>query len=147
MGSLSSELRLFHSNLLAMHPRPSKSCLFSLPPSLSQTHSHSLSLSLSLSLPLSFSFILNVHFFNMRSFSALYKMPGVAARYTNDSLNLHFVLYSQLLKDRHLMVRVGGGWDTLQHYLAMHDPCKVKEFEQGVGTYLHAVGKYKVKGS
>lgn len=22
------------------------------------------------------------------------------------------------------MVRVGGGWDTLQHYLDKHDPCR-----------------------
>ncbi|XP_043925668.1 GAS2-like protein 2A [Protopterus annectens] len=24
----------------------------------------------------------------------------------------------------HVMVRVGGGWDTLQHYLDKHDPCR-----------------------
>jgi len=24
------------------------------------------------------------------------------------------------------MVRVGGGWDTLQHYLDKHDPCRCK---------------------
>lgn len=22
------------------------------------------------------------------------------------------------------MVRVGGGWDTLEHYLDKHDPCR-----------------------
>ncbi len=32
------------------------------------------------------------------------------------------------------MVRVGGGWDTLQHYLDKHDPCrcrggKLKQFQ------------------
>lgn len=26
------------------------------------------------------------------------------------------------------MVRVGGGWDTLDHYLATHDPCKINEY-------------------
>ncbi|XP_043237138.1 GAS2-like protein pickled eggs [Amphibalanus amphitrite] len=26
----------------------------------------------------------------------------------------------------HVMVRVGGGWDTLQHYLDKHDPCRCK---------------------
>lgn len=33
---------------------------------------------------------------------------------------------SQLLKGRHMMVRVGGGWDTLEHFLARHDPCQVR---------------------
>uniref|UniRef100_A0A8C9QFY2 GAR domain-containing protein n=2 Tax=Marmotini TaxID=337730 RepID=A0A8C9QFY2_SPEDA len=27
----------------------------------------------------------------------------------------------------HVMVRVGGGWDTLSHYLDKHDPCRLKE--------------------
>ncbi|UYV64412.1 GAS2L1 [Cordylochernes scorpioides] len=26
----------------------------------------------------------------------------------------------------HIMVRVGGGWDTLEHYLDKHDPCRCK---------------------
>ncbi len=25
------------------------------------------------------------------------------------------------------MVRVGGGWDTLEHYLETHDPCRTIE--------------------
>lgn len=29
----------------------------------------------------------------------------------------------QILRD-HIMVRVGGGWDTLEHYLDKHDPCR-----------------------
>ncbi|XP_052240834.1 growth arrest-specific protein 2-like isoform X2 [Dreissena polymorpha] len=28
----------------------------------------------------------------------------------------------RLLQNRHLMVRVGGGWDTLEHYLVKHNP-------------------------
>ncbi len=24
----------------------------------------------------------------------------------------------------HVMVRVGGGWDTLENYLNKHDPCR-----------------------
>lgn len=32
----------------------------------------------------------------------------------------------QLLKGRHMMVRVGGGWDTLEHFLLRHDPCQVR---------------------
>ncbi|XP_067015305.2 GAS2-like protein pickled eggs [Anabrus simplex] len=27
---------------------------------------------------------------------------------------------------KHVMVRVGGGWDTLSHYLDKHDPCRCK---------------------
>lgn len=29
----------------------------------------------------------------------------------------------QILRE-HVMVRVGGGWDTLEHYLDKHDPCR-----------------------
>lgn len=25
-----------------------------------------------------------------------------------------------------MMVRVGGGWDTLEHFLQRHDPCQVR---------------------
>ncbi|KAL6465150.1 hypothetical protein MHYP_G00252830 [Metynnis hypsauchen] len=28
----------------------------------------------------------------------------------------------------HVMVRVGGGWDTLEHYLDKHDPCRCSAF-------------------
>ncbi|XP_048839360.1 GAS2-like protein 1 [Brienomyrus brachyistius] len=28
----------------------------------------------------------------------------------------------------HVMVRVGGGWDTLEHYLDKHDPCRCHAF-------------------
>uniref|UniRef100_A0ABM5F381 GAS2-like protein 1 n=1 Tax=Pogona vitticeps TaxID=103695 RepID=A0ABM5F381_9SAUR len=28
----------------------------------------------------------------------------------------------------HVMVRVGGGWDTLEHYLDKHDPCRCTSF-------------------
>ncbi|XP_053211098.1 probable serine/threonine-protein kinase DDB_G0282963 isoform X2 [Panonychus citri] len=38
------------------------------------------------------------------------------------------IVFVRLLKDRHVMVRVGGGWDTLQHFLDRHgngsDPVK-----------------------
>lgn len=37
-----------------------------------------------------------------------------------------FFVYLQLLKGRHMMVRVGGGWDTLEHFLERHDPCQVR---------------------
>jgi len=31
----------------------------------------------------------------------------------------------QILRS-HVMVRVGGGWDTLSHYLDKHDPCRCR---------------------
>jgi len=33
--------------------------------------------------------------------------------------------FVQFLRDK-IMVRVGGGWDTLDHFLLKHDPCRVK---------------------
>ncbi|KAK3929956.1 Growth arrest-specific protein 2 [Frankliniella fusca] len=38
-------------------------------------------------------------------------------------------VFIRLLKGRHMMVRVGGGWDTLEHFLQRHDPCQVKVSE------------------
>ncbi|CAH1232909.1 GAS2 [Branchiostoma lanceolatum] len=35
------------------------------------------------------------------------------------------IVFIRMLRGRHVMVRVGGGWDTLQHYLMKHDPCKM----------------------
>lgn len=31
------------------------------------------------------------------------------------------LVFIRMLKDRHVMVRVGGGWDTLANYLLKHD--------------------------
>ncbi|KAF7394561.1 growth arrest-specific protein 2-like [Vespula maculifrons] len=39
-------------------------------------------------------------------------------------------VFIRLLKGRHMMVRVGGGWDTLEHFLARHDPCQVRALNQ-----------------
>ena len=30
------------------------------------------------------------------------------------------------------MVRVGGGWDTLDHFLLEHDPCRIQRFISGM---------------
>ncbi|XP_024085606.1 growth arrest-specific protein 2-like isoform X1 [Cimex lectularius] len=35
-------------------------------------------------------------------------------------------VFVRLLKGRHMMVRVGGGWDTLEHFLQRHDPCQAR---------------------
>ncbi|CAH2295000.1 GAS2 1 [Pelobates cultripes] len=34
----------------------------------------------------------------------------------------------------HVMVRVGGGWDTLEHYLDKHDPCRCQAVSHRVQT-------------
>lgn len=41
--------------------------------------------------------------------------------------SLHYSLHPQVLRT-HVMVRVGGGWDTLEHYLDKHDPCRCAAF-------------------
>ncbi|KAJ7997012.1 hypothetical protein DPEC_G00224500 [Dallia pectoralis] len=56
-----------------------------------------------------------------------------------DSSTLIFV---RILRN-HVMVRVGGGWDTLQHYLDKHDPCRCTsishKFSQRSGTPVHEI--------
>ncbi|RZF41924.1 hypothetical protein LSTR_LSTR005692 [Laodelphax striatellus] len=41
-------------------------------------------------------------------------------------------VFVRLLKGRHMMVRVGGGWDTLDHFLQRHDPCQIKAVSRPV---------------
>ncbi|XP_074658657.1 growth arrest-specific protein 2-like [Tubulanus polymorphus] len=55
------------------------------------------------------------------------------------------IVFIRMLKGKHLMVRVGGGWDTFDHYLQRHDPCKIKEFQTGPDQkFLYINSKYKV---
>lgn len=41
-----------------------------------------------------------------------------------ESYVMLFCIYIQVMR-KHVMVRVGGGWDTLERYFDKHDPCKV----------------------
>ncbi|CAG9823082.1 unnamed protein product [Phaedon cochleariae] len=59
-------------------------------------------------------------------------------------------VFIRLLKGRHMMVRVGGGWDTLDHFLLRHDPCQVKVVSRqspqrpnSAANYLHIRAKYR----
>ncbi|XP_048526090.1 growth arrest-specific protein 2 isoform X2 [Dendroctonus ponderosae] len=57
-------------------------------------------------------------------------------------------VFIRLLKGRHMMVRVGGGWDTLDHFLLRHDPCQVKVVsrdspDRDASKYLHIRAKYR----
>lgn len=65
---------------------------------------------------------------------------------------LHFALYLilaslQVLRS-HVMVRVGGGWDTLGHYLDKHDPCRCTSLCESLASPLPAlwVGRLEVGG-
>ncbi|CAL1603775.1 unnamed protein product [Knipowitschia caucasica] len=42
------------------------------------------------------------------------------------------VLYIRMLNERHVMVRVGGGWETFLGYLQKHDPCRAPRPEPRV---------------
>ncbi|XP_026068135.1 GAS2-like protein 2 [Carassius auratus] len=56
-----------------------------------------------------------------------------------DSSTLIFV---RILRN-HVMVRVGGGWDTLEHYLDKHDPCRctslIHKLTTRPGTLVHEI--------
>lgn len=59
-------------------------------------------------------------------------------------------VFVRLLKGRHMMVRVGGGWDTLDHFLLRHDPCQVKVISRtspdrpsSASKFLHIRAKYR----
>lgn len=41
------------------------------------------------------------------------------------NMYFNFSQQRQILRS-HVMVRVGGGWDTLSHYLDKHDPCRCR---------------------
>lgn len=49
-------------------------------------------------------------------------------------------VFIRLLKGRHMMVRVGGGWDTLEHFLSRHEPCQVRLVTQGRRAVLPVPG-------
>ena len=47
----------------------------------------------------------------------------------------------QILRS-HVMVRVGGGWDTLQNYLDKHDPCRCRRGEH-CSTIQYSTVQYR----
>ena len=57
----------------------------------------------------------------------------------------------QMLRGHHVMVRVGGGWDTLEHYLIKHDPnhyipkITAKEICETVSHDIAAARKQSIK--
>lgn len=53
---------------------------------------------------------------------------------------LSSIFVPQVLRT-HVMVRVGGGWDTLEHYLDKHDPCRCAAF----GEVTHSISSAHYK--
>uniref|UniRef100_A0A4W3I2U8 Growth arrest specific 2 like 1 n=1 Tax=Callorhinchus milii TaxID=7868 RepID=A0A4W3I2U8_CALMI len=45
------------------------------------------------------------------------------------------LIFIRVLRN-HVMVRVGGGWDTLEHYLDKHDPCRCASFGKSTTTIV-----------
>jgi len=43
------------------------------------------------------------------------------------------------------MVRVGGGWDTLEHYLDKHDPCRCTSLSTLTNTHLQLPTKLSIR--
>ncbi|XP_063590960.1 mucin-5AC-like isoform X8 [Penaeus indicus] len=75
-----------------------------------------------------------VHF---PSASDKHRPPATSPAMVNTALEPY------LLKGKHVMVRVGGGWDTLEHYLLRHDPKQVTVFNlKSADPFLHIRAKY-----
>ncbi|XP_078271618.1 growth arrest-specific protein 2 [Rhinoraja longicauda] len=40
------------------------------------------------------------------------------------------ILFIRMLHNKHVMVRVGGGWETFEGYLLKHDPCRILQISR-----------------
>ncbi|XP_054166376.1 GAS2-like protein pickled eggs [Oppia nitens] len=49
------------------------------------------------------------------------------------------LIFVRILRS-HVMVRVGGGWDTLEHYLEKHDPCRCRSGTRRSGSLPDSLG-------
>ncbi|XP_078540787.1 growth arrest-specific protein 2 [Lissotriton helveticus] len=43
------------------------------------------------------------------------------------------ILFIRMLHNKHVMVRVGGGWETFAGYLLKHDPCRILQISRADG--------------
>ncbi|XP_014650547.1 PREDICTED: GAS2-like protein 3, partial [Ceratotherium simum simum] len=60
------------------------------------------------------------------------------------------ILFIRMLHGKHVMVRVGGGWDTLQGFLLKYDPCRILQFatlEQKILAFQKGVSNENVPNS
>lgn len=65
----------------------------------------------------SYAFLYNWEFINILAKC----MHTLFSNIPNSTFSCHLV---QMLNERHVMVRVGGGWETFISYLQKHDPCR-----------------------
>ena len=54
---------------------------------------------------------------------------------------MRFILLLFQILRSHVMVRVGGGWDTLQNYLDKHDPCRCRRGEHECDGVMTSSGQ------
>ncbi|XP_045319298.1 GAS2-like protein 3 [Leopardus geoffroyi] len=60
------------------------------------------------------------------------------------------ILFIRMLHGKHVMVRVGGGWDTLQGFLLKYDPCRILQFatlEQKILAFQKGVANESIPDS
>ncbi|XP_072511787.1 GAS2-like protein 3 [Notamacropus eugenii] len=60
------------------------------------------------------------------------------------------ILFIRMLHGKHVMVRVGGGWDTLQGFLLKYDPCRVLQFatlEQKILSFQKGISNENIPDS
>uniref|UniRef100_A0A3Q2YQI9 Growth arrest specific 2 n=1 Tax=Hippocampus comes TaxID=109280 RepID=A0A3Q2YQI9_HIPCM len=50
-------------------------------------------------------------------------------------------LFIRMLHNKHVMVRVGGGWETFESYLLKHDPCRMLQISRVEGKTSPIGGK------
>lgn len=51
------------------------------------------------------------------------------------------MLFIRMLHNKHVMVRVGGGWETFESYLLKHDPCRMLQISRVEGKTSPVGGK------
>ncbi|XP_051978386.1 growth arrest-specific protein 2-like [Xyrauchen texanus] len=51
------------------------------------------------------------------------------------------MLFIRMLHNKHVMVRVGGGWETFESYLLKHDPCRMLQISRVEGNISPVSGK------
>uniref|UniRef100_A0A8C2RNF0 Growth arrest specific 2 n=1 Tax=Capra hircus TaxID=9925 RepID=A0A8C2RNF0_CAPHI len=51
-------------------------------------------------------------------------------RFLSKSWNLAWFWTQKMLHNKHVMVRVGGGWETFAGYLLKHDPCRMLQISR-----------------
>ncbi|XP_069479596.1 growth arrest-specific protein 2 [Ambystoma mexicanum] len=51
------------------------------------------------------------------------------------------IVFIRMLNNKHVMVRVGGGWETFSGYLLKHDPCRILQLSRVDGDLSPVMNK------